>query len=147
MGTVEVQGRRFELASLWERFVGQFLDGLIYVAIFVIGLLAGLPTDIVILIILGVIGAILYELFQDGLTNGQSLGKKAVQTKVIDSRTASPCTFGQSFLRNFLLAVLGLIDWVFILGEKKQRLGDRVAHTYVVKLRELPNESEQLGGE
>lgn len=148
MGTVEVQGRRFELASLWDRIVGQFLDGLIYVAIFVIGLLAGLPTDIAILTILGVIGAILYELFQDGLTNGQSLGKKAVQTKVIDSRTASPCTFGQSFLRNLLLAILGFIDWVFIFGEKKQRLGDRAAHTYVVKLHELPKMSpENLAGE
>lgn len=148
MGTVEVQGRRFELASLWERFVGQFLDGLIYAAIFVIGLLAGLPTDIAILTILGVIGAILYELFQDGLTNGQSLGKKAVQMKVIDSRTASPCTFGQSFLRNLLLAILGFIDWVFIFGKKRQRLGDRAAHTYVVKLVELPKMSpEKLAGE
>ena len=52
MNTVEVQGIRYELASLGERFVGQFLNGLIYVAIFVIGLLAGLPTDIAILTIL-----------------------------------------------------------------------------------------------
>ena len=140
MNTIEVQGRRYELASLGERFTGQFLDGLIYMAIFVIGLLLGLPFDIVILTILGVVAAILYELFQDGLTNGQSLGKKAVKTKVIDSRTADPCTFGQSFLRNFLLAILGFIDWVFIFGEKRQRLGDRAAHTYVVKLSESPKE-------
>lgn len=148
MGAVKVQGRRFELASLWERLAGQFLDGLIYAAFFVIGLLAGLPFDLVILTILGVIAAILYELFRDGLTNGQSLGKRVVKTRVIDSRTAGPCTFGQSFLRNFLLDVLGLIDWVFIFGEKRQRLGDRAAHTYVVKLRELPKMSpEELAGE
>jgi uncharacterized RDD family membrane protein YckC len=59
-----------------------------------------------------------------------------VKTKVIDSRNGSPCTFGQSFVRNLLLSILGLIDWLFIFGEKRQRLGDKAATTLVVKVTE-----------
>ena len=140
MNTVEVQERRYELASLWERWAGQFLDALIYLAIIVSGFLASALLNADILSILGIVAAILYVLFQDGLANGQSLGKKMMKTSVIDSKSASPCTFGQSFLRNLLLSILGFIDWVFILGKKRQRLGDKAAHTYVVKLSELPKE-------
>ena len=148
MNTVEVQGRRYELASRWERWAGQFLDALIYVAIFVAGFLASALLNVEILSILGIIAAILYVLFQDGLANGQSLGKKLMRTSVIDSNTANSCSFGQSFLRNLLLSILGFIDWVFIFGKKRQRLGDKAAHTYVVKLHELPKMSpEELAGE
>ncbi|MDE0041713.1 MAG: RDD family protein [Candidatus Poribacteria bacterium] len=140
MNTVEVQGRRYELASRWERWAGQFLDALICLAILVVGFL--------VLSILGIVAAILYVLFQDGLANGQSLGKKLMKTSVIDSNTANPCSFSQSFLRNLLLSILGFIDWVFIFGRKKQRLGDKAARTYVVKLGELPKMSpEELAGE
>jgi uncharacterized RDD family membrane protein YckC len=51
---------------------------------------------------------------------------------VVDRRSGRPCSAGQSFLRNLLLALLGFFDWVFILGERHQRLGDKVAGTIVV---------------
>lgn len=63
-----------------------------------------------------------------------------VKTKVIDATTSASCTFGQSFIRNLTLTILGLIDWVFIFGERRQRLGDRAADTLVVKLDELSEE-------
>jgi uncharacterized RDD family membrane protein YckC len=78
--------------------------------------------------------AILYILLADGLPGGQSFGKKALRMRVIDERTGRDCTFGKSFLRNILLAILGPIDWVFIFGKKRQRLGDQVAGTIVVML-------------
>ena len=115
MRTIEVQGRCYQLASLMERWFGQFLDGLIYLAIVLVGLLVNSTIGLAI----GIVAAILYLLFQDGLTNGQSWGKKIVKTKVIHSRTTAPCTFGQSFIRNLLLSILGFIDWVFIFGKKK----------------------------
>ena len=145
MNTVEVQERRYELASLWERWAGQFLDALIYLAIIVSGFLASALLNADILSILGIVAAILYVLFQDGLANGQSLGKKMMKTSVIDSKTASPCTFGQSFLRNLLLSILGFIDWIFILGKNRQRLGDKAAHTYVVKRSVMPIEQKAHG--
>ena len=82
---------------------------------------------------IGIILFFLYLLFQDGLRNGQSYGKRIAKTKVIDSRSSLPCTFGQSFIRNLLLSILGFIDWIFIFGEKRQRLGDKAAKTLVVR--------------
>jgi uncharacterized RDD family membrane protein YckC len=52
--------------------------------------------------------------------------------QVIDVRTGGPCTYGQSFIRNLLLLALGFIDWLFIFGATRQRLGDRAASTIVV---------------
>jgi uncharacterized RDD family membrane protein YckC len=52
--------------------------------------------------------------------------------RVIYEDTGRECTYGGSLLRNILLMILGPIDWVFIFGEKHQRLGDKAAHTIVV---------------
>jgi uncharacterized RDD family membrane protein YckC len=132
--TVEIQGKRYVLASLMERWLGQFLDGLNYLGLLLIPtLLFRFVTESDIAAFIGLVPAILYLLFQDGLTNGQSWGKRIVETKVIDSRTGVPCTFGQSFVRNLLLIIFSWIDCVFIFGEKSQRLGDKAAHTFVVK--------------
>ena len=38
-------------------------------------------------------------------------------------------------MRNFLLALLGIIDWIFIFGDTRQRLGDMAANTIVVRLK------------
>ena len=37
-------------------------------------------------------------------------------------------------MRNLLLVLLGIIDWVFIVGDTRRRLGDRAAYTIVVKI-------------
>ena len=137
MRTIEIAEKRYELASLWERWFGQFLDGIIYCIIIVVGvILVAFTGPAEIGVGIGIILALLYCLFQDGLKNGQSYGKRIAKTKVIDSRHGSPCTFGQSFVRNFLLSILGLIDWIFIFGKKRQRLGDKAANTLVVKFTE-----------
>ncbi len=134
MRTIEVAEKRYELASLWERWYGQFLDSVICCFIIMAGVIlaawAGLRE---VGVVIGIILFFLYLLFEDGLKNGQSYGKRIAKTKVIDSRHGSPCTFGQSFVRNLLLSILGLIDWIFIFGEKRQRLGDKAAKTLVVR--------------
>ncbi len=134
MRTIEVAKKRYELASLWERWYGQFLDAVIYCfIIIVVVVLAAYAGHAEVGAVMGIILSLLYYLFQDGLRNGQSYGKRIAKTKVIDLRNGSPCTFGQSFLRNLLIAILGFIDWIFIFGEKRQRLGDKLAKTLVVK--------------
>lgn len=134
MRTIEVAKKRYELASLWERWYGQFLDAVIYcfiiIVVVILATYAGL-TEVG--VVIGIVLSLLYYLFQDGLRNGQSYGKRIAKTMVIDSRNGSPCTFGQSFIRNLLIAILGFIDWIFIFGEKRQRLGDKLAKTLVVK--------------
>jgi uncharacterized RDD family membrane protein YckC len=123
------------LASLSDRLFGQILDSLVAVAAFAAaGVLYFIsPTLGGLGIILAILFAIFYILFADGLEGGQSYGKRLVHTACVDATTGAPCTFWQSFIRNLLLALLGLIDWIFILGKKRQRLGDKAANTIVVK--------------
>jgi hypothetical protein len=45
-----------------------------------------------------------------------------------------PCTYSASLLRNFPLLLLGIVDWIFIVGRKQQRLGDLLATTVVVRV-------------
>ncbi|MBC8235266.1 RDD family protein [bacterium] len=143
MEIIEVAGKRYKLASPMERWLGQFLDGLIYLAIILVPLvLIAFVEGARFVIIIAFVIAIFYLLFQDGLKNGQSFGKRIVKTKVIDSRSGLPCTFGQSFVRNLLLSILGFIDWIFIVGAKKQRLGDKAASTLVVKVTEVSEGDE-----
>ncbi len=75
---------------------------------------------------------------------GQTVGKMIVKIKVVSEADGSPITYGAAFLRSILLLV-DAIPYVipYLLGailiwtsDRKQRLGDRVAHTVVVKASE-----------
>jgi uncharacterized RDD family membrane protein YckC len=123
-----------DVASRLQRVAAQFLDGLVAgapaIAAFLFMFL--LPrTGFALMLVAALLGA-LYTLFADGLEGGQSIGKRLVGIRVISLETGAPCTFGQSFVRNLLLMILGPIDWIFILGERHQRLGDKAAGTIVV---------------
>jgi uncharacterized RDD family membrane protein YckC len=127
-----------DLASLPQRLAAQFLDGLV-VGVPVLALVYGgtvlygftdWPAGV--LIAAAVLYAMSYVLFSDGLGGGQSLGKRWVGIRVVSSETGAPCTFGQSFVRNLPLSILGPIDWIFIFGERRQRLGDKAAGTIVI---------------
>lgn len=122
-----------EYASRSSRIVGQFVDGLVAVAPFV--LLFVLRDDGAMTGLLGLasVGWMLFHvLLADGMEGGQSFGKRAAKTRVVSEASGEPCTFRQSFIRNLLLSMLGPIDWIFIFGEKRQRLGDKAAGTIVV---------------
>jgi len=122
------------LASLGQRLGGQLIDTCIAFAFLFAGVLASKP---------GAGGAasfgalvfIAYLLLADAMPNGQSWGKKLVGIRVVDARTGNSCSILQSAGRNLLLLILGVIDWLFILGPKHQRLGDMAANTVVVKVR------------
>ena len=73
-----------------------------------------------------------YYLLADALPGGQSLGKRWLDMAVVDATSGEPCSVGQSFIRNLLLAILGPIHWLFIFGERRQRLGDKLAGTVVL---------------
>jgi uncharacterized RDD family membrane protein YckC len=123
-----------DLASLPQRLAAQFLDGLVAaappVAAFLLTfVLHGLG---IVLIVLTCIFAFLYTLLADGLEGGQSYGKRMVGIRVVSMQTGAPCSFGQSFVRNLLLMILGPIDWIFIFGQRRQRLGDKAAGTIVI---------------
>jgi uncharacterized RDD family membrane protein YckC len=85
--------------------------------------------------VISLISAILYYLLNDGLPNGQSLGKKFCQIQVIDEKTRQPCQIGKSFLRNLpmVIPLVNLIDIWLIFFERRKRLGDYLAGTIVVE--------------
>ena len=123
-----------DLASLPQRLAGQFLDGVVAA---VAPIAAFLLTFVlhwagIVLIVLACIFAFLYTLLADGLEGGQSFGKRMVGIRVVSMQTGAPCSFGQSFIRNLLLMILGPIDWIFIFGDRRQRLGDKAAGTIVI---------------
>lgn len=128
----EQAAMRAALASLGERLGAQLFDGVVtmmfmFVAIFLWGAVQGLA-------VLCLIAAAAYMLLADGLPGGQSLGKRVLGIAVIDRRTHRPCSYGESFVRNILLWLLGIIDWIFIFSPTRQRLGDMAASTIVVRV-------------
>ena len=124
------------LASLGDRLGGQILDSLVAAGALILGVALrtvseGFGEFVMVVAVVFFVG---YLLFADGLRRGQSYGKRVMKTAVVDASSGAPCTFGKSFVRNFLLMILGIIDWVFIFGKKRQRLGDKAANTIVIKM-------------
>jgi uncharacterized RDD family membrane protein YckC len=118
------------LASLGDRVAGQFFDTIVaYGGLFLGG---HITRSLGITSAPAVVLFVLYLLFADGLGRGQSLGKKLMNTAVVDEKTGAACSFGTSFLRNAVM-LLGVLDWGFIFGVRRQRLGDKAASTIVVK--------------
>ena len=72
-----------------------------------------------------------YMLFRDGIP-GQSAGKRLLGFGVVHMDSGRPCTWMGSLWRN-LTHLFFVIDAVFILGERRMRLGDMIAGTQVVR--------------
>jgi uncharacterized RDD family membrane protein YckC len=123
------------LASRTSRLLAQILDDL--VAVVAVGIF--MPFSIFLsrplLLVPGFLLAMIYTLVSDGFERGQSWGKRVMHIATVDATTLAPCRYGQSALRNLLLMILGVIDWVFIFGRRRQRLGDMAANTIVVDVR------------
>ena len=75
-----------------------------------------------------------YYFLSDGLLKGQSLGKRLLKIKVVGLNPSRPCSLIQSVLRN-VTHLLGMLDWIWIFGEKRTRLGDVIARTQVISLK------------
>jgi len=131
--TAVAQSVQLELASRWQRFLGQMIDSVF----------AGLPIAMLPTIAnhvpsltgvwfpLAVSWMVFYLAFGDAFYAGQSFAKRWLGIRVVDAKTGEPCTWGDSFIRN-VFSILGPIDWIFIFGENHQRLGDKAAGTVVI---------------
>lgn len=79
-----------------------------------------------------------YYVLLEGLF-GQTPGKKLFGVVVV-KRDGSPCTLGAAFVRNLLRIVDGLFHYavglvVMMLNDERQRIGDLVAETVVVRVK------------
>ena len=71
--------------------------------------------------------------FMDGFKNGQGVGKKLLSLQVLRLKDGKPCTLKDSFIRR-LTSVFQPLDAFWTFGKRRQRMGDKLAETVVVKL-------------
>ena len=122
-----------ELAHPGKRFQGQFIDGLVaYLLGFVSFYLLDMFIGRELAVYSGLAVGVTYFLLSDALPNGQSIGKKILNMRVVNKKTKESCSLFQSFLRNVTFP-LGLFDWMFIFFGSHRRLGDFIASTIVIK--------------
>jgi uncharacterized RDD family membrane protein YckC len=131
--------------GIGPRLVAQIVDGIVLMILyFVLGaaMFGGLSFDVFGAAALSFIGAygLIFMLYFIGLEGafGATVGKMVTKIKVVQENGA-PCGFGPAFVRNLLRIIDGL-PFLYIIGiilisrsAKKQRLGDSLAKTVVVK--------------
>ena len=71
--------------------------------------------------------------FMDGFSDGQGPGKKLLSLQVLRLKNGKPCTFKDSFIRR-LTSIFQPLDSFWTFGRQRQRMGDKLAETVVVKL-------------
>ncbi len=162
MKSIEIEGKKFKLASRMERLYALFIDlallgavqvGLVFL-VSIIGLLLvgtnpfdmgeSLLTGFGLSIFATLSSAALWTFglfFIDGFRKGQGIGKKLLSLQVLRLKDGKPCTFKDAFVRR-LAGVFQPFDLLWFLGKKQQRLGDKFAETIVVKFEEALEELE-----
>lgn len=146
----------YDLGSLGDRIIGRLIDGLV---------IAGYAIAIVLLIGFGNIDrffsnngwlvvvfflpVVFYDLISEILLDGQSVGKKVMGIKVVSLNGAQP-SLGQYLLRwvfrivDFSLSGSLVAVIMVAVTEKKQRLGDMLAGTTLVKTKPRTHFHETL---
>ena len=132
-GIVTDSGITLGPASRWSRLGGQMIDGsLAAIPMLIAAVLVPVSGGLAVPLVPLAMACMFFYLFLgDGLHEGQSFAKQWLGMRVVDAKTGKPCTFGKSFVRN-IFTILGPLDWIWIFGERHQRLGDKVAGTIVV---------------
>lgn len=144
----------YQLADLGTRIVARLLDYVVYIGIYILALIITLTTGsfsnytgngqnigILIAVSLWLILCVLYDLLCEIFMNGQSIGKRAMKIKVI-SLTGTRPRVSQYLLRwlfriiDFGITFGSCALMSVVLTDKKQRIGDLVAGTTVVSLKE-----------
>lgn len=96
--------KNLKKADLTNRFLAKFIDGLIASAL-------ALVLDPV-----GTLMGATYILFADGLTGGQSLGKRLTGLRVVKVDDGEVITFKDSMVRNVHLTVIYLFSLIPVFG-------------------------------
>lgn len=136
----------YPVAGLGERIAARLIDLLFFFILYILFILLGLIFSsiredkiIYVLLIVYAAGYVFYNLLFEIFLNGQSIGKRFLKIKVISLDGGQP-TLGQYFIRwlfrlvdfGFTMQTGGVISIAFT--ENKQRIGDVVARTTVIKM-------------
>ena len=140
----------FTPASVGDRILAHFIDWVIFIAWFLIfallysglgGSLLGSKIGMVVFFVFMLLPVMFYDLLFEVFMNGQSLGKRAINVRVLALDGTSP-TLGAYIMRwIFRLVDTGILGSmvaliIVVVNGKGQRLGDIAAGTAVVKLKQ-----------
>jgi uncharacterized RDD family membrane protein YckC len=129
-----------QLAGFWVRFVAALLDGLILsVPVFIIVAAVSAASEVVgaVLNLLSYVGGVAYYAYFEGGPTGQTIGKKALNIRVVDARTHQPGVgtgrgVGRYFAR-ILSSLVCLLGYFWMLWDPdKQTWHDKLASTKVI---------------
>ena len=141
MKFIEVAGKKFKLASRKTRLYAFIIDcALIGVVSFFLGAL--LPFPYFLSEPLSNLFFLIGLLFIDGFQKGQGIGKQLLSLQVVRLKDGKPCTYKSSFIRRLSGIILQPFDLLWLIGEKQQRIGDKLAKTIVVKYEPQPEQSK-----
>jgi len=136
----------YELGSLGDRVLGRILDGLVlgayclvFAAIIGFGNIGDfIGANIWLIVVVIFLPIFFYDLLCEMFLNGQSFGKKIMSIKVISLNGGQP-TYSQ-YLTRWIFRLVdfslsgSLVAFITVaVSEKKQRLGDIIAGTTLVK--------------
>lgn len=152
VSTPELVTFSYDAATLGSRFLAQLIDllalGGVVVALStalilvpVLGLLPGLPGPLALAwVLFALVLALGYFPVSESVWSGKTLGKLAMQLRVVDSR-GGPLSTSQAIVRNllrlidFLPLYYGVGAVTMFINKRGQRLGDLAAGTVVVRER------------
>ena len=141
MKFIEVAGKKFKLASRKTRLYAFIIDlVLIGVASFFLEALLSLPY-----FLSGPLSNLFFIgglLFIDGFQKGRGIGKRLLALQVLRLKDRKPCTYKDSFIRRLSGIILQPFDLLWLIGEKQQRIGDKLAETVVVMYEPQPKQIE-----
>src|SRR5688572_25878030 len=138
MSTVQIRTAQnviveHNLATLGDRLLGVLLDGIIKIgyvigmALIIFGVMENALNEITrgIIFFILLLPMVFYSLLLETFLNGQTIGKKAMNTRVV-KLDGSPAGFGSYFIRWILKLIDdGIIGIICIAAtEYSQRLGD-----------------------
>ena len=145
MKFIEVADKKFKLASRMTRLYAFIIDfALITVVSLILGHFLGvlLPFSYFLSEPLSNLFFIVGLLFIDGFQKGRGIGKQLLSLQVLRLKDGKPCTYKNSFIRRLSGIILQPFDLLWLIGEKQQRIGDKLAQTVVVKYEPQPEQIE-----
>ncbi len=136
------------LATLGARFAGSMIDGIIYMVPLVPTMIfatageeAGIGDNAFTLGMICWTGIFIYQMYLVS-TTGQSIGKKLVNTRIIREDGSDVDFVSGVVLRMWVIALLAMVpflgsilqlaDPLFIFGDRRQCLHDKIAKTLVI---------------
>jgi uncharacterized RDD family membrane protein YckC len=151
--------QKYRKASLSNRFLAALLDGLILTGLsipsiicFMMGMAKSSSyfdhdggIELFILALLFYTIPLVYSFIKDGLGQGQSFGKKALDLMVVNLDNNTSCNKVKSFVRNFISGLVGIIPFIgwliepimVLATEDGKKLGDKAANTQVINKKTL----------